>query len=333
MIKKTSLLFGLITLLLALGPVDAASYDFTTRQYRGQKYIPLSQIQEYYQFRSLTQSGRKIALKKPGVSVLFSPGGQEVLMNQVKFIFSHPVVNIGGHYHLSLTDLIKVVDPVLEPHKIKNIKAFDTIIIDPGHGGKDSGGLSRYGKESFYNLQVARVLKAYLTNKGFKVVLTRDSDTFLSLSERVAFANRYANAIFISIHFNSSGTGNRDARGIETFTLSPKGVPHYGKSLKSSDLINRRGNIQDAANIALATSVHWWSIKNLSEAGMTIPDRGIRRARFSVLSDIKHPAILLEGGFLSHPVESRLIHTKTYQMALAKAVGDAIVFYRQKTLR
>lgn len=327
-IRRFILLF-----LLAAFPVAAKQVNFDVREYRGQKYVPLAQVKEFYNFTSMSQSGKSIYLKNSAVTIKFRAGGQEVLMNQVKFIFSNAIISIGTRYYISLMDLVKVIDPILRPDKIKNAKPFDTVIIDPGHGGRDSGGTSRYGREATYNLNVSLLLKDRLLKRGFKVVMTRKSDTFLSLSQRVALANKYSNAIFVSIHFNSSGSGRSTARGIETFTLSPIGVPHYGRSFRSTDLIKRKGNAQDAANIALATAVHWGSIQKLGKAGMAVPDRGIRRARFNVLSDIRHPAILLEGGFLSHPTESRLIHSKAYQTTLAHAIGDAIFFYREATIR
>jgi len=66
---------------------------------------------------------------------------------------------------------------------------------------------------------------------------------------------------------------------------------------------------------------------------MRVPDRGIRRARYSVLTGVKHPAILFEGGFMSHPTERRLIHTHAYQKTLAKSMAEAIAFYRKATLK
>jgi len=311
----------------------AAKVEFDVKEYRGQKYVPLSQVKEFYRFTSLTQSGSSIYLKNAHLLIKFRAGGQEVLMNQVKFIFSNAIIAIGGKYHISVRDLTKVVDPILRPNKIEGVKAFDTVIIDPGHGGRDSGGVSRYGREATYNLNVGRLLRDRLRKYGFKVVMTRDSDVFLSLSQRVAIANRYKNAVFISIHFNSAGSsGSSSARGIETFTLSPQGVPHYGRSFRSSDLLEKNGNAQDSANIALATAVHWRSIKELGDAEIPVPDRGIRRARFSVLTDIRHPAILLEGGFLSHATESRLINTRNYQTTLAHAIATAVYVYRGATL-
>ncbi len=323
----------LLFLILAILPAGAKQVEWKIKEHRGNKYVPLSQVKEFYNLTSMTRSGSNIVLKNSALTLKFRTGGQEVLMNEVKFIFSHAIVAL-GEYHMSVTDLLKVVDPVLRPHKIEGAKAFDTVIVDPGHGGRDAGAVNSLGTEAGYNLIVARQVRDRLQKRGFKVVMTRNSDVFLTLQQRVTLANKYKNAIFVSIHFNSAGsTGRSRARGIETFTLSPVGVAHYGRSLKSSDLVPRRGNSQDSANIALATAVHWTSLLRLNEnAKMNIPDRGVRRARYSVLTGVKHPAILFEGGFLSHPKEKYLIHTKTYQTTLANAIGDAIYTYRQATL-
>ena len=117
----------------------------------------------------------------------------------------------------------------------------------------------------------------------------------------------------------------RQSHRIETFTLSPPGVSHYGRDFKEADNVTRAGNEHDSANIALATSVHGSILRRL---GKNTLDRGIKRARFSVLSGVRHPAILLEGGFLSHPYEARLIENEAYQNAIAAGIVDAIAKYR-----
>jgi N-acetylmuramoyl-L-alanine amidase len=323
----------LLLLFLAILPATAEKLVWKVKEHRGDRYVPLSQVKDFYGLSSMTTSGGYITLKNTEIALKFKAGGQEVLMNNVKFIFSHAVVSLGT-YHLSIIDLKKVIDPVLRPFKIKGAKAFDTVIIDPGHGGRDAGAVNSLGTEAEYNLKVGRLLYDKLKSAGFKVVMTRKSDVYLTLQERVKLANQYKNAIFISIHFNAAGSSGRsEARGIETFTLSPVGVAHYGRSLKSSDNIERMGNAQDSANIALATAIHWGSLQLLSNSSLHVPDRGIRRARYSVLTGVKHPAILFEGGFMSHPKEKYLIHNPKYQRTLARAMSEAIVFYRKATLQ
>lgn len=325
------------TFLLIASAVFAAAkppvFEWKNTQFKGVNYVPIYQVKSYYKFPSLSQSGSTITLKNADTTIKFRSGGQEVLMNNVKFIFSHPIVSIGGKSHVSSTDLMKIIDPILLPTTIKTATPFDTVIIDPGHGGSDAGAVNHLGTEAYYNLKVGRMLRDHLSKRGFKVVMTRNSDRFLTLQQRVAVANQYKNAIFISIHFNSVGRrGRNQARGIETFTLSPVGVAHYGRSLKASDFQKRAGNAQDTANIGLATAIHWGTRMSLQKAGLTVPDRGIRRARFSVLTGVEHPAILFEGGFLSHPTESRLIHSRKYQEVLAKAMCDSVIFYRRATI-
>lgn len=331
---KPFVILRVVLFFALLLPAEAGQVEWKLKEHRGNKYVPLSQVKEFYKMTSMTRSGSYITLKNSDITMKFRAGGQEVLMNNVKFIFSHNVISFGSSYHISVTDLLKIIDPVLRPFKIKEAKPFDTVIIDPGHGGKDAGAVNSLGTEADYNLKVAKLLFENLKRKGFKVVMTRNTNVFLSLQQRVNLANKYQNAIFISIHFNSVGSSGRSqARGIETFTLSPIGVAHYGSSLKQSDFIKRRGNDQDSANIALATAIHWTSIRLLANAKLTVPDRGIRRARYSVLTGIKHPAVLFEGGFMSHPQEKYLIHNPNYQRTLARAIADAISFYRKATLQ
>ncbi len=295
-----------------------------TISYNGKNYITLKSIESQYGFSKMTLSGSKITLRKPNIKMEFSKGSNICYMNDLKFGLTSSVISSGGNFLVSQTDVTKMIDPILKPSFIPNAKSFDTIIIDPGHGGQDAGAVNKFGTEAAYNLKVARILQAGLKAKGFKVVMTRESDTFLTLSQRVAFANRYSNAIFISIHFNAAS--NSSARGIETFTLSPVGVAHYGRGLKNSDYQAQSGNQQDSANIALATAIHGRMKERV--VPYKVPDRGIKRARFSVLSGIKHPAILIEGGFMSNASEARLIHESRYQSVIATSVYEGIFRYR-----
>ncbi|MGE9270629.1 MAG: N-acetylmuramoyl-L-alanine amidase family protein, partial [Verrucomicrobiales bacterium] len=245
-------------------------------------------------------------------------------------IFSYPVESSAGKTWISKIDLTKLVDPVLRPSFIGTAGNFRTVIIDPGHGGKDPGATNSLGTEAGYNLKVSRYLKEILEKEyHYRVIMTRESDRYLSLQQRVELANRVKeNAIFISIHHNS---GQRKARGIETFTLSPVGVSHYGRGLRASDFRAETGNHHDSANVALATSVHGSLLTMLEDPktgkAYTL-DRGIKRARFSVLTGVHHPSILVECGFMTHQYEARLINDTGYQRTLAKSIAYAVQKYR-----
>jgi len=311
----------MFTLLLSSGARAQAGWEVL--KIGDREYVTVESIKTFYQFAKMSRTGDTIKLENPRVEMQLKVGSQECLMNNVKFVFSYPIETSGTKVCVSRIDLSKLVDPVLRPNYIKNAGNFRTVIIDAGHGGKDAGCTNPYGCEAHYTLKVATKFKALLEAKGFKVVMTRSSDVFLSLEQRVEVANAVKDsALFISIHFNS---GSSAARGIETFTLSPQGVAHYGRGLKSSDFSNFNGNEHDSANIALATATHGSLLRRL---GTNTFDRGIKRARWSVLTGVHHPAILVECGFVSHPYEARLIENEAYQNALATGLTDAVVKYR-----
>lgn len=302
-------------------PPAAGGWDVT--KIDGREYVSLESVKSFYNFTKISRSGGSVVLENPKVKMQLKVGANECLMNNVKFVFSHNIETQGEKVYVSRVDLGKLIDPVLRPNFIPNAGDFKTVILDPGHGGKDPGATNPYGTEANYNVKVAGMVKKKLEEKGYKVVMTRNTDVYQSLQERVDFANAVKeNAVYVSIHFNSGGSS---ARGVETFTLSPPGVSHYGSDFKASDNQTRAGNEHDSANIALATAVHGTILWKL---GKNTLDRGIKRARFSVLSGVRHPAILLEGGFMSHPYEARLIQNEAYQAAIATGVVEAIGKYR-----
>lgn len=289
----------------------------------GRDYVSSESMRQFYRFASLSRAGKLVTLQNQKVVMTLGIDSHECTMNGMKFIFSHPVRDSGGKAYVSRVDLAKLIDPVLRPNFIQNAGAFRTIILDPGHGGKDPGATNSLGTEAGYNLKLSQTLKPLLEKRGFKVIMTRSRDEYLTLQQRVDLANAVRdNAIFLSIHFNSGG---KQARGIETFTLSPPGVSHYGRGTIASDFQKRAGNEHDSANIALATAVHGQLVSKLKSYTM---DRGVKRARFNVLSGVRHPAILLEGGFMSHSYEAKLIHDEKYRNALAIGIVEAILKYR-----
>lgn len=301
----------------------AAAPAFETVKVGSESYVTVRSVKSCYKFDSMKRTGRKLTLEKANVRIEFLVGQQTVYMNRVKFFFSYSIRESKGRYLIHYTDLTKLLDPVLAPERIRQQASFDTVIIDPGHGGHDSGAVSPHGngREKDHALEVGKKLSLLLRKRGFKVGMTRDKDKYLTLQQRVDYANRYPNAVFISLHFNSASSSQ--ANGIETFTLSPKGVAHYGRGLKASDYTNKPGNNNDSANIALATAIHGNCIKNTGRA-----DRGIRRARYSVISGVKHPAILLEGGFLSNRTDGAYIKRSDYQDRLAYSIAEAVMKYK-----
>ena len=276
-------------------------------------------IKNFYRFDALNISKGELNFQSPKVKMTIKNGSDNLYINTVLFRLSYKVTQKNGHYLFSRIDLAKLIDPVLRPSYIKTAKRFGTVIIDPGHGGTDPGSVNRYGKEKDFNLRLAKILMKDLERKGFRVRMTRSSDVYPTLGQRVSFANRIPDAIFVSIHFNSFV--NSTAKGIETYALSPRGSgTHNSRGVRNNFL---EGNRRDSENIALATAVHAAVMKKTQAE-----DRGIKRDRFTVLAGLSMPAVLLEGGFLSNPAEAKKIASTSYLSIISQGVANGIVTYR-----
>ena len=181
---------------------------------------------------------------------------------------------------------------------VKNTsKTFTTVVVDAGHGGKDSGAYRLYGPpEKMVALDVAQRLGQKLRESQIKTVMTRDSDVFIPLNDRVAIENKQKNAVFVSIHFNDSR--KRRAHGFETYY-------HSGPSV---DLANR-----------------------IQQKLMTIPNSangGVHTANFRVLRLASCPAVLVECGYLSNRAEGNQARDWEYRELLADRIAEAIVEQR-----
>ena len=181
-------------------------------------------------------------------------------------------------------------------------KSFNTVVVDAGHGGKDNGAYRRFGgAEKIATLDVAGRVSHKLRESGLKVVMTRSSDVFISLDERVEIENAQTNSVFVSIHFNDSR--QRGIHGFETYYHSPN----------SAELASRiQGKL------------------------MTIPNsvnRGVHVANFRVLRKAKYPAVLVECGFLSNRMEGGEARDSEYRNQLADRIAEAIVEQRYGSSR
>ncbi len=291
----------------------------------GRDYITLESIRNFYNplfgFTGFRQQGNHVWLMSNKLVIKASIGSQELLMNNMKFILSFPVISHGDKTLISRLDLVKLVDPILNPSHIQGAEYFDTVVVDAGHGGHDAGARGVYGYEKNFALKMAQHLRTALMARGFKVVLTRSTDSFISLSGRVSIANQIPNSIFISLHLNSGGS---TASGIETWALTPQNAAATISRGGGYNANGTTGNKQDSANIALASAVQARVLSTVK-----VVDRGIKRAQWSVLTGIKKPGILFEGGFVTNAKECLLIASDSYQKTVAVAIADAVANYRK----
>ena len=180
-----------------------------------------------------------------------------------------------------------------------------TIVLDPGHGGTDRGARAKapFCEEKRVSLLTARLVKKYLDQLGYHVVMTRNTDDFIPLSRRVEIASQAGSAAFVSIHYNASR--NADAQGIEIFFYDSK--EHRSRSTASKKL---------------ADAILPRLIRRTQS-----PSRGVKKGNFYVTRETSMPAILIEGGFISNPKERTLLKNREYQEKLSRGIADGIDQY------
>lgn len=293
-------------------------------------YVTFGDVAEFYHFGEYSHVNRTVSLQSDRRVIRAQSGTNELYINGVRFFTHFPIVNQGNESLISAMDVGKIIEPVLRPSRITKAQKVETVILDPGHGGMDQGIANQWGTEKGFALDVALSARAQLARAGFKVEMTRSSDVAVSLEERVEFANRFSNAVFVSIHFNSGG-----GTGVESYLLAPDGVPSNASGehhASASDSQPNEGNAQDGLNVALTAAVHASVLSHMSAF-----DRGVRHSRFKVLRDIHVPAVLVEGGFLTDATEGLRIASAQYQQQLGVAIAqgvqtyDAAVNYRSPT--
>ncbi|MGA8659850.1 MAG: N-acetylmuramoyl-L-alanine amidase [Chthoniobacterales bacterium] len=311
-------------LLLAGGRLFA--FDWTLIKQDGRDYVPVTDIARFYSFTQADYSGDSVSLSGSTLRMQGSVGSRDLYLNGLKFILNFPMTRVEDKILISRMDLSKLVEPVLRPAKIRTAPV-STIVLDAGHGGFDQGARSLLGNEKDFALDVVLRARALLARAGFTVKLTRAADIYIPLELRAMFASHQSNAVFVSVHFNWGLFP--DAAGIETYCLAPRGVPSTNSPvLELIDFQPALGNALDPENIALATAMHGSLITRLGA-----PDRGIKRARFVVLRDIKIPGVLLEGGFLTNPQDCARVANPTYRQLMAQAIYQGILTYNRAVER
>lgn len=251
----------------------------------------------------------------------FKIGSRLALCNGLEFWLGYAPLVLKGLPCVHWLDAQKILQPLITPAP-SPYKSERTIVLDPGHGGKDIGtksaGFNAFEKQ--YTLDLALRLRSMLLTNGWKVLLTRTNDLDVSLPDRVAVADRAKADLFLSLHFNS-GFPNRTLAGVETYCLTPVGLPSslvrdYEDNLKQTF----PNNAFDEQNFQIAQRLHRSVVQTVCAV-----DRGVRRARFmGVLRAQNRPAILIEAGYLSNPAEADKIASAEYRQKLAEAVARAL---------
>lgn len=272
-----------------------------------------------------TEPQKTLLLQSEWTRLELNNDSREVRLNGIRLLLGEGTVFSRGELLLSRTDERAFLGPILSPRKVPGlVPGARTVVIDAGHGGKDTGTSNkRLGlHEKGFALEVARLLKRELEAAGFVVVMTRDSDTFIPLTERPAVANRRKADLYVSVHFNA--IANTAIAGAETYILTPRGQRSTGAEDRSpSDNEILPGHANDPWNAVLGYRVHRRVINDMKGF-----DRGLKRARYVVLRELDCPGILVEGGYLTNDAEARRIASPEWRARLAKAIAGGIIEYR-----
>jgi N-acetylmuramoyl-L-alanine amidase len=249
-------------------------------------------------------------------------GSREATWNGVEFHLGFAPEIVDGQVFVHGLDLRKNFEPLLTDPPLAFPTTNRVIVIDPGHGGINGGTVSLFDKrtEKEFTIDWARRLVPLLESNGWTVFLTRTNDSDISLSNRVAFAEARHAHLFVSLHFNSAAPDKRQS-GLETYCLTPQGMPST-LTRGNPDYLAQwfPNNAFDAENFQLAIRLHTAVLRASGEE-----DRGVRRARFmGVLHGNRHPAVLIEGGFLSNRAEADKIESSAFRQKLAEAVASAL---------
>ena len=281
------------------------------REVDGVEYLPLEDFRSFYKLMPMQPKGRRVVgqrmLGNGEVTLIFGPNPRELRIQDRLCMLSYPVLeDASGDMLVSKIDLLQVIEPVLRPTYIRNRSAVRTVVIDPGHGGHDAGTITSYVRESDVALLVARKLAADLQKRGYETLLTKEQNTYLSPQGRVDKANEASAAIFVSLHLNS---GRSDYQGVQTYTLAP--AAKNEKPLPGHEF--------GPSSMALAMALQS-SLVEKADA----QDGGCHRVRYSPLSSVRCPAVIVELGYATNPEEGTRLNTDEYQMKLASSLADGV---------
>ncbi len=309
-------------------------------------WLSLAAFAQTYDLRlASSPSAGRVQLRGRDLTLALAPGLRVVSVNgRARRLARAPRVHNG---RLSLPrEIVSLL-----PARLRTARVRGTVVLDPGHGGRDAGAVANGLKEKDLVLDVARRAARRLRAAGATVILTRNSDCFVSLSERSRIANRTPGAVFVSIHANALSRRTRQWRsvhGVETFVLA-RGISESYRVRKASQDYNveqatdhgvetltpaeERAAIAElsrdarAGSLALARAVQGELVGQTEDA-----DRKVKQMNLAVLRETYFgPAVLTEIGFLTHPPTAKKMKTSAFRDRVAQAIADGIAaFLRER---
>lgn len=317
----------------------------TTSYYQTKKekgYIELGQLQHNYGFIfTSVPFSDKFILENKTQRLIFKDRFDYVLINGKPYYLKQEVIYRDGHLFIpsSLLNYLRKAGK----EKTQGIGVIPieikTVVIDPGHGGRDPGAISPWGlREKEVNLSIAKYLYHALKNRGIKVYLTRYSDYFVSLRQRVLFARKKNADLFISIHANSCPS--KRVRGLTVYYLADRFTDKQARILATAENMCQRKGISFSSDIKriIGELINTENKRETAEIAdivlqqakrFGIRTRGKIGAPFYVLKYNLCPAILVETGYLTNRGEERMLRSKLYRQQIANVLAAAILQLRE----
>lgn len=286
--------------------------------------LMVSGVMSAYGFGPPSVYGRNVVFRNRSSSVVMEAASRRIIFDGLQLYLNSSVTRLGEDWTMAPIDAVDSIGTLLYPARSLRAVGWSTVVLDAGHGGDDPGAMyGRQAVEKKLTLDVVQRIYRRLRDCRVECVLIRDRDVAVGLEERSFKGSRLKADVWVSVHFNASR--NTTISGIETYVASAAGYPSTAEALGSRSRASYpscRGNATDGANLILAYAVHKGVVTS-SRAD----DRGIRRARFSVLRNATCPATLVECGFLSNAAERNRILDSNYRDRLAEGVTRGILTY------
>jgi N-acetylmuramoyl-L-alanine amidase len=198
---------------------------------------------------------------------------------------------------------------------------FSLVVLDPGHGGQDSGAMCGGVLEKDLALDVAQRVDRQLQAQGVATLMTRTGDSYVSLADRAAITNREHDCIFVSIHFNEAK--KEASSGVETYYAEHQ-VPSREPLISWLPFLQRTAlETPNFESQSLAGFIQQSLVAQTQE-----PDRGTKAAQYFVIANVRHPAVLVEGGFLTNKEDIGKLENPDYREQIAAAITEGILRYR-----
>ena len=331
-----------------------SSLQKDVRTFSGVEYVPLVRLCDVYGLDYKWDSFIKtVTIQKKSNCIVLRSGSDRILVNGVEKKLCRPIILSAGAVFIptsfakNMLGLIIGAAPSAKVPEISPVKKFtiDTIVLDPGHGGKDPGAIGRkIGlREKELTLALAKRIKSILQESGIKVIMTRENDAFISLPKRAEIANRNEADLFVSVHINASRA--RSMRGFECYYLS-NATDDNARAIEAFE--NASLKMQEGAEIEHSEGLDktLWDM-NLSEnrlesaelasyicdsvnSSLVTRSRGVKSARFYVLKYTHMPSVLIETAYISNKYEEMELKGSKFLDRIADAVAEGILKYKKE---